>query len=138
MRTFLWEKLSEHISIRTDKAVTYLPYSKTGDFLDNRIYKNTNSKLCLTYRKPADLQNYLHFKSSQKHFVISSHVISNICTESNEVMKHLAKLKEAFLKRSYQETIDDRFDRLNHQKQLTKKKRCQPKFRLCQTLRNIL
>ena len=38
-------------------------------------------------------------------------------------MKHLAKLKEAFLKRSYQETIDDRFDRLNHQKQLTKKKR---------------
>ena len=48
-------------------------------------------------------------------------------------MKHLAKLKEAFLKRSYQETIDDRFDRLNHQKQQTKKK-CQPKLRLWQTL----
>ena len=35
----------------------------------------------------------------------------NICTETNEVMKHLAELKEAFLKRDYQEaTKDDQFN----------------------------
>ena len=37
-------------------------------------------------------------------------------------MKHLAKLKEAFLKRIYQETtIDDQLNRLNRQKTTGKK-----------------
>ena len=37
--------------------------------------------------------------------------------------KHLAKLKEAFLKHGFQETIiDDQFNSLNHRKQQTKKK----------------
>ena len=40
-------------------------YSKADiEFLDNKIYRDTKGKLCLTiYRKPRNRQNYLHFKS---------------------------------------------------------------------------
>lgn len=39
-------------------------------------------------------------------------------------MKHLAKLKEAILKRDYQETaMNDKFNHLNHRKHQTKKKK---------------
>ena len=83
----------------------HLKYSKTEiEFLDTKIYKHTNGKLCLTInRKPTDRQNYLHFKSvhppSLKKTIPHSQVlcISKICTETNEMTKHLAQLKEAFL-----------------------------------------
>ena len=39
-------------------------------------------------------------------------------------MEHLAKLKEAILKRDYQETaMNDKFNHLNHRKHQTKKKK---------------
>ena len=109
-------------------------YSKTEiKVLETKIYKNNNGKLCLTiYRKPTDWQNYLHFKSAYPPSLKKSIAyfqalrISNICTETNEVTKHLTKLKETFLKHGYQEksisitsTIED-----NTQK----RKRIQPKF----------
>ena len=79
-------------------------YSKTEtEFLDAKIFKETNGKLCLTsYCKPTDWQNYSHFKSDnpsplKKNFPCSQAPhLSNICTEINEVTKHLAKLNEAF------------------------------------------
>ena len=49
----------------------HLKYSKTEiEFLDTKIYKHTNGKLCLTInRKPTDRQNYLHFKSVHPPFL---------------------------------------------------------------------
>ena len=94
-------------------------YSKIEiEFLDTKIYKDTNGKLCLTiYHKPTDWQNYLNFKSShppsnhQKSIPYSEAFrISNICTENWWI--------EAVLKHRYQKTsIDDQFNQLNHQKQ---------------------
>ena len=56
------------------------------------------------------LQNYLHFKSAhpkylKKRIPYSQALrILKTCSKTNEVTKHLAELKEAFLKGSYQET----------------------------------
>ena len=83
----------------------HLKYSKTEiEFLDTKIYKHTNSKLCLTInRKPTDRQNYLHFKSVHPPFLkktipySQALCISKICPETNEMTKYLAQLKEAFL-----------------------------------------
>ena len=84
------------------------------ELLDSMIYKDTNNKLCLTiYRKPTDRQNYFYFKSANPSSPSTSH--SNICNETNEVTKHLPELKEAFLKRGYQEIlINHKVNRLNH------------------------
>ena len=87
-------------------------YSKIEiEFLRPMNYKDTNGKLCLTiYRKPTDWQIYLHFKSTRppslKKIIPCSQAlrISGICTKTNEVMKHHAELKEAFLKCGHQET----------------------------------
>ena len=83
----------------------HLKYSKTEiEFLDTKIYKHTNGKLCLTInRKPTDRQNYLHFKSVHPPFLkktipySQALCISKICPETNEMTKYLAQLKEAFL-----------------------------------------
>ena len=72
-------------------------YSKTEvEVLDTTIYKDTNSKLYLTsYCKPTERQNYKHFKSAhppslKKSIPYSQALcISNICTKTNGVMKHL-------------------------------------------------
>ena len=61
--SFLENLNEKHPSINFD-----FKYSKIEiEFLDTKIYKDTNGKLCLTiYHKPTDCQNYLNFKSS--HF----------------------------------------------------------------------
>ena len=112
--SFLENLNEKHPSINFD-----FKYSKIEiEFLDTKIYKDTNGKLCLTiYHKPTDWQNYLNFKSShppsnrQKSIPYSEAFrISNICTENWWI--------EAFLKHRYQKTsIDDQFNQLNHQKQ---------------------
>ena len=92
-----------------------------------------------------DRKNYLHFKSAHSPSLRKSipHSqalrISNICTETNEVTKQLAELKETFLKRGCQETsIDDQFNRLNHQKQRTKKKEKSNRIPLVMTCNQTL
>lgn len=59
--SFLENLNEKHPSINFD-----FKYSKIEiEFLDTKIYKDTNGKLCLTiYHKPTDCQNYLNFKSS--------------------------------------------------------------------------
>ena len=54
----------------------------------------------------------------EKYYILLSP--SNICTEANKVTKHFAQLKEASPERGYQETKMIK-NRLNHQKQQTKK-----------------
>ena len=98
--------------------------SKTEiEFLHSKIYKDTDGNFFLTiYNKPTGQQKYLRFKSdhppSLKKSIPYSQTLRdlNICTETNEITKHLVKLKEAFLKRGYQETTTGDHFNLNHQK----------------------
>ena len=74
----------------------------------------------MIYCKPPELQSYSHFRSAYLsslkeniHRHTQALCISNICTEANEMTKHLAELWKAFLKRGYQETATDfQFNRL--------------------------
>ena len=128
---------------------TTIIHKRPLEFLDTKIYKDTNGKLFLiAYRNQQTRQNYLHFKSahppSLKKSIAQSQVlrISNICTETNEtyiLTKHLAKLKEAFLKHGYQEkTMHDQFNRLNHRKQQAKKKEKSTQIPLIMTYNQTL
>ena len=109
MWTFPWEHLNRHIFISISErnqqhsSIKFnFKYPKTDiEFLD------TDGKLCLiTYIYLYLI--YLYFKSAQPPSVNKSASysqalrISNICTETNEVTKHLAELIEPFLKRVYQ------------------------------------
>ena len=89
-RSLLYRILTEYGEIRSIS-----PYSV-------RMRENTDQKN----------SEYGHFSRSasfKKNIPYSQALrISNICTETNKVTKHLAKLKEA--------TIDDQFNCLNVQK----------------------
>ena len=102
---FIWKGTKEELLSFIDDLNKKTPsikfdckYSKREiQFMDTKIYKYTNSKPCLTiYRKPTNRQNYLHFKSAYPPSLKKSSqalCISNICAETNEVMKHLTRLK---------------------------------------------
>ena len=68
----------------------------------------------MMYRKPPELQNCSHFRPIYplplKKYIqryTQAFCVSNICSETNEMTKHLAELRKAFLKRGYQETATD-------------------------------
>ena len=91
------ERNQQHSSIKFN-----FKYPKTDiEFLD------TDGKLCLIIYIYLYLI-YLYFKLVQPPSLNKSGSysqalrISNICTETNEVTKHLAELIQAFLKRVYQ------------------------------------
>ena len=49
--------------------------------------------------------------------------ISNICTETNQLAKHIVQVKEVFVKSDYQKTTkDDRFNILNRREQQKNKR----------------
>ena len=89
---FIEDLNKKHSSIKLN-----FNYSKTVFRHSHR--QGTKGKLCLTiYRKPANRQNSLHFKSAhppslKKSIPYSEALrISNIRTETNEVTKHFAEL----------------------------------------------
>ena len=74
-------------------------------FLDTKVYKNENGRLCTTiYRKASDRHNFWHYKSAYpealKDSIPYSQFLSikQICSETSEVIKNLKDLKDAFIK----------------------------------------
>ena len=108
---FVWKETKEkspaffgsiskaHPSIKFD-----LKYSnETFEFLDTKVLKNKDGKLCITFfRKPKNRKYSIHFKFAhpfalQKVFLISTwHKKDMYCDYMRN--KTLVKLKDAFLK----------------------------------------
>ena len=86
------------------------------DFLDTTIYKNREqNKLSITvYCKVTDLKNFLQYKSAHPKSLRESIPygqplrLKELCTETLELTQHLKELKQACIKRSYQDQFLDR------------------------------
>ena len=85
------------------------------------IYRQKQNSSATLYRKPTDLQSYLHAHSdhskSLKRSIPYSQAfrIKTICSTLTEYKKHCAILKQNFIERGYEENIlNDEIDKVGN------------------------
>ena len=113
---FLENLNSKHKTIKLEHNISHI------SFLDTLLYKHKNNTLQTTlYRKPTELQSYLHSHSdhpkSLKRSIPYSQALrfKTICYTLTEYKRHCAILKQNFLERGSEGNIlKDEIDKVDN------------------------
>ena len=108
LKSFINEINKKHHSIKCD-----FKFSKGKiEFLDTSVYKDHNNRLQTTlYKKPTDVQNYLHAKSAhplplEKTIPYSEALrIKRVGSAFDEYKKHSNDLVKRFMEKGYKKNI---------------------------------
>ena len=118
---FIWTHGQEHLetflqelnNFNPDLKFTYESNELEIPFLDLKVKLNDGKISTDLYITSTDRHQYLHFRSSHPNYAKRSIVYSQglrvkrICSEKEDVLKHMRKMKLWFLNRGYRENIVD-------------------------------